>query len=763
MKKQPSAVRSSARACASAFLSVVLVSGLFPAQVFAANAEGSAEEAVRSAVVSAAPATESASSSAAAATEPASFYASASTADPSADPTSAADAMLTAGWNQLGTCEWRIDGAGLLTIRPLGNGASGVLNSWRPDKAPWKRDESLRTSITSVVIEPGVVAETCFHMFSDCTNLVSVDLSGLDTPQVTDMTCMFYGCAALKTVNFQGVDASNVTSMSSMFNECSSIKSIDLSGINAARVTNIHTLFNNCFALESVDISSFTGSAIPDAVASFAGATLVSQLTLPAGLDLTDNNTDACLRMSSMGVHHDSRWVDTAGTVYGSNEEMLWANIGRISGAETYTTTDAMPSPEWTQSGGCEWKIDDDGLLTVRPLPGYGKGALPDWQQDHFGAPWSERCKEIISARFEQGVVAKTCLSLFAYCNNLTSVDFSGLDLSGVTDMHNMFECCTSLTSIDLSDWSFSPLVETYCMFESCTSLTDVTLPAGVHMDKRFADEYVWMDTTGALYETTAQVAEANANRTSGAMTYTTLRPTEGWERSGTCEWRVYWDDDFYGPGFLEIRPLPGLTQGVLDDWGEDCEDVPWYRDRESIEYVRISQGVAARTCYSMFADFTRLESVMISELDTSRVADMRLMFANCDQLETIFASKLAIKQVTQSEGMFAGCTALEGGEGTVFDASFTDASRARVDNGAAAPGYFIGSHAELDGDVSGNGALNIVDAQIAYDMVKSPETYADRADYESMYSRADVKWNNDVDATNAFAIQRAALCGWDD
>ena len=64
---------------------------------------------------------------------------------------------------------------------------------------------------------------------------------------------------------------------------------------------------------------------------------------------------------------------------------------------------------------------------------------------------------------------------------------------------------------------------------------------------------------------------------------------------------------------------------------------------------------------------------------------------------------------------------------------------------------------------MSGNGALNIVDAQLAYDMVKSPETYADRADYESMYSRADVKWNNDVDATNAFAIQRAALCGWDD
>lgn len=749
MKKQPSAVHSSARACASALLSIVLASGLFPAQVLAVDAEGGAEEAACSAVVSAAAATESASP-----------HASALTADPSADPTSATDAILTAGWNQLGTCEWRIDDAGLLTVRPLGNGASGVLDSWRPDRAPWIRDVSLRTSITSVVIEPGVIAETCFHMFSECTNLVSADLSGLDTSQVTDMTCMFTECAALKTVNFQGVDASNVTSMSSMFNECSSIKSIDLSGINAARVTNMYGLFQNCLSLESVDISSFTGSAITNAMYSFAGAPLVSQLTLPAGLDLTDN-TQADLRTSPMGAHHDSRWVDTTGAVYDSNEEMLWANVERVSDAETYTTTDAMPSLGWTQSGGCEWEIDDDGLLTVRPLPGYGKGALPDWQENYYGAPWSERADEIISARFEQGVVAKTCRSLFVGCNNLTSVDFSGLDLSGVTDMHYMFDCCTSLISIDLSDWSFSPSVETEGMFENCTSLTNVTLPAGVHMDKSFADECVWMDAAGVLYETTAQVAEANANRTSGAMMYTAHRVTEGWTRCGTCEWLVDYDD-LYCSDVLQIRPLPGLARGVLDDWGEDCEAVPWYGDCESIECVRISQGVAAKTCYSMFAGCTGLNSVRISELDTSRVTDMRLMFSNCSQLDAIFASKLAVGQITRSEGMFAGCRALEGGEGTAFDASCTDVTRARVDNGAAAPGYFIGRHAKLDGDVNGNGALNIVDAQIAYDMVKSPDTYADRADYESMYSRADVKWNNDVDATNAFAIQRAALYGWD-
>ena len=37
---------------------------------------------------------------------------------------------LTPGWTQSGTCEWRIDGDGLLTVRPLGDGASGELAGW---------------------------------------------------------------------------------------------------------------------------------------------------------------------------------------------------------------------------------------------------------------------------------------------------------------------------------------------------------------------------------------------------------------------------------------------------------------------------------------------------------------------------------------------------------------------------------------------------------------------------------------------------------
>ena len=68
-------------------------------------------------------------------------------------------------------------------------------------------------------------------------------------------------------------------------------------------------------------------------------------------------------------------------------------------------------------------------------------------------------------------------------------------------------------------------------------------------------------------------------------------------------------------------------------------------------------------------------------------------------------------------------------------------------------------------GDVSGNGVVNVVDAQIAYD-IATTDSYKDRADYDQLFERADVVGaggapDGQVYAEDAFAIQHAALCGW--
>ena len=143
-------------------------------------------------------------------------------------------------------------------------------------------------------------------------------------------------------------------------------------------------------------------------------------------------------------------------------------------------------------------------------------------------------------------------------------------------------------------------------------------------------------------------------------------------------------------------------------------------------------------------------------------------MFYGCSSLKTIFVSRFfTTAEVEMSNCMFDGCCLLVGGAGTVYDPSIIDASRARVDGGANAPGYFTGKHEKLDGDVNGNGAVNIVDAQIAYDIATILGMYADLPGYKAYRGAADITGpggapDGIVDAVDAFRIQYAALHGWE-
>lgn len=57
---------------------------------------------------------------------------------------------------------------------------------------------------------------SCYNMFQNCRSLTSLDLSGLDTSNVTNMSSMFASCRSLTSLAMMG-DISKVTSYSSMF------------------------------------------------------------------------------------------------------------------------------------------------------------------------------------------------------------------------------------------------------------------------------------------------------------------------------------------------------------------------------------------------------------------------------------------------------------------------------------------------------------------------------------------------------------------
>ena len=100
------------------------------------------------------------------------------------------------------------------------------------------------------------------EMFTLCSSLTSLDLSKFDTSQVTDMAIMFGYCSELTSLDVSNFDTSEVTNMSAMFAKCSSLTSLDVSKFNTSQVTNMSHMFGGCSGLTSLDVSSFDTSKV---------------------------------------------------------------------------------------------------------------------------------------------------------------------------------------------------------------------------------------------------------------------------------------------------------------------------------------------------------------------------------------------------------------------------------------------------------------------------------------------------------------------
>ena len=131
-------------------------------------------------------------------------------------------------------------------------------------------------------------------MFSSCYGLTSLDVRNFDTSKVTDMNYMFYNCFYLTSLDLSNFDTSNVTDMSSMFSGCYGLTSLDVRKFNTTNVTNMHSMFFGCHNLTSLDLSNFDTSNVTDMSSMFyEGYHLTS-------LDLTNFDTSNVTSMEDM-------------------------------------------------------------------------------------------------------------------------------------------------------------------------------------------------------------------------------------------------------------------------------------------------------------------------------------------------------------------------------------------------------------------------------------------------------------------------------
>ena len=109
----------------------------------------------------------------------------------------------------------------------------------------------------------GIIAnESMIGYFSGFNKMTSINLSALDTSEVTNMIGMFSRCRSLTNLDVSNFDTSKVTNMSGMFYECSSLTSLDVSNFDTSKVTDMSRMFYHCISLTSLDVSNFDTSKV---------------------------------------------------------------------------------------------------------------------------------------------------------------------------------------------------------------------------------------------------------------------------------------------------------------------------------------------------------------------------------------------------------------------------------------------------------------------------------------------------------------------
>ncbi|HAO6382830.1 TPA: BspA family leucine-rich repeat surface protein [Listeria monocytogenes] len=132
------------------------------------------------------------------------------------------------------------------------------------------------------------------YMFYDNRNLEVLDVSNLDTSSVTNMYAMFEDCTSLEELDVSHFDTSSVTDMYRVFNGCEKLKKLDVSNFDTSSATAMVQMFRNCSALEKLDVSNFNTSLVTDMRAMFAGCTSLE------ALDVSNFDTSSVTNMAAM-------------------------------------------------------------------------------------------------------------------------------------------------------------------------------------------------------------------------------------------------------------------------------------------------------------------------------------------------------------------------------------------------------------------------------------------------------------------------------
>lgn len=577
-----------------------------------------------------------------------------------------------------GSCKWIIHADGYMTIEPK-NGDSGELaaptrqvtwpeyeryfnaENYSHNTKPYESELSFRQSnifvpewwdyrddVTSVEIISGVAlyarTDEKQILFADHQNMISADLSRLDTKKAVNLQDFFSSCVKLETINLSNdFNTANVTNMSRMFYECFALREIifgDANNFNTSRVTNMNNMFYRC-SIEKLELDFFDTSRVTDMSGMFRGC---RSNKISCGTWNTSNVTS----MSYIFSRSTDR----------SNFSDYERSIPKLS-FDNWDTSQVISMSYMFED--CYFTDDLDisnfNTSNVTIMDGMFKGT--------------------------RGIDINDCISTFDTKNVVymawmfsntqqKTFDFTSLDLSNVESAHGMF----ASSSVETITWpesiSSAPLRLMGSMFEHCSHLQNANLDKintlnVIDMSYMFAEcgvsELDLSCFSTARVENMEKMFRNCHNLTAlNVSGWNTMNVTNMESMFSSCNSLTSLDLSSFNT--RNVTSISSLH--VLDNYGmfEHCEKMQTLVLGENFTLANVT------SMFGMFAYCSALTKLDVSKFNTKNVTDMSSMFANCYSLTDLDLSNFDTGKVTSMNSMFYGCSSLTNLDLNAFNTS---------------------------------------------------------------------------------------------
>ena len=463
------------------------------------------------------------------------------------------------------------------------------------------------------------------QIWNGLTNAVSIDVTDIDTSEVTDMSKLFYNCLKLQSIDISTFDTSNVNDMTLMFGEDGWNSKASLTEIifgdsfNTSKVTSMTWMFAFCTKLSVIDLSRFDTHNVQSFNNMFLGCAITEA-------DISSFDTSNALYMSSMFAGKtDHRTGTPRLTKIITGPGFDTSNVRSMSCmfyGQNYLDKDSVDFTNFDTRNVTDMKymFRDCSSLDELDLSSFDTSSL------------------------------NTMYGMFYNCSKLKSIDLSSFTTPELTSLYETFYGCSALEELDMSAFNTSKVTTLHGTFRGCSQLTHIYGMNGFDTSRVTTLNHTFRGCTALIDADVSRFDTSSVTNMAYAFCGCNSLPVldvSGWDTSNVLDMAYMFD----GCSTVEVLDVSGfdtrkvyqLTWSIADGYSGMGY---MFRNCRNVRELDVSHFYT-RSIYHMeymFSGCASLESLDLSSFDTSNIIDMCRMFEGCSSLKTLDLSSFDVK-----------------------------------------------------------------------------------------------------------------------